>query len=274
MFTATIRNESTGLSDLTTRSVPSIVKAHGQWSFQGCFVDNPQNRIIAAEVQGNLPLTVERCMGRCWQFQYTIAGLEAGKDCFCAETLDITSLTPTHEDECKIPCVGDENSACGGESRLLLYHHSSGTLYSPGRDKIGDWESRGCYTDQPHERTLTYQFFADGGLTIEKCTQICYDGGFEYAGVERASECYCGSSIENQARPAAGCDIACIGSGSQNCGGVNRINIYHYEGHTLPQLKGLPTTAEPFRPPAVSWVYDGCHVYVFLVAVTQADYLQ
>lgn len=255
-------SEVQDLSRLATRSTPSILTDHGQWSIQGCFVDDPQHRIIAAEVQGNLPLTVERCMGRCWQFQYTVAGIENGRDCYCAESIDIYALKPAHLDECKSPCVGDESHACGGTARLLLYHHSSGTLYTPSRERIGDWESRGCYTDSPHARTLPYQFFTDGGMTIEKCTQICYEGGFEYAGTERASECYCGSSIENEGkqRPAQECDQACVGNGAQQCGGVHRLNIYHYEGQTLPTLKGLPSAADAFRPPTASWVYDGCHL--------------
>ncbi|KAF2192285.1 copper radical oxidase [Zopfia rhizophila CBS 207.26] len=67
-----------------------------------------------------------------------------------------------------------------------------------------------------------------GALTVALCTSACAPGGYIYAGVEYAQECYCGKAIRNN---EAGTNIedrnmVCNGNATEYCDGPNRLNVY------------------------------------------------
>ena len=59
----------------------------------------------------------------------------------------------------------------------------------------------GCVHDGSHDRlwNKTDQHLSDDGMTQELCFEFCRAQGYAYAGLECASDCYCG----NQAPPAS-----------------------------------------------------------------------
>ena len=130
---------------------------------------------------------------------------------------------------CNMPCTGAAGETCGGEARLTVYQNTGDV--SPPQPLYPGWSSKGCYTDSAADRALPNQVSVEGDMTIEKCTSKCLSQGFSYAGVEFSRECFCASSIGASGHPAtSGCDMPCTGSGTETCGGGDRLNIYQYTG--------------------------------------------
>ncbi len=67
-------------------------------------------------------------------------------------------------------------------------------------------------------------------MTVEACARFCFYNGFTFAGVEHASECYCGSALQARSVAAADgdCSMECSGDASQMCGGPNRLSVYQW----------------------------------------------
>lgn len=87
----------------------------------------------------------------------------------------------------------------------------------------------GCYADEKKLRLLTgfYGNYANTNSPTA-CLDICIQGGFLYAGVQYASECFCGENLPQTATAVADhlCDMKCPGNSSQHCGGYFTMNIY------------------------------------------------
>ncbi|KIM38445.1 hypothetical protein M413DRAFT_30263 [Hebeloma cylindrosporum] len=112
------------------------------------------------------------------------------------------------------------------------------------------WESIGCFTDSPANRTLRTAAFTDvNNMTIESCIAFCTPGGYQYAGVEFSRECYCDNLIESSGVPAidGGCNMTCTGNSAEICGGAARISVF--------------SLTTPPAPPA-GWASVGCYTDV------------
>lgn len=86
----------------------------------------------------------------------------------------------------------------------------------------------GCYADEKKMRLLTgfYGNYANTNSPTA-CLDICIQAGFMYAGVQYASECFCGESKPQVAGVAEElCDMKCPGDTSKNCGGYFTMNVY------------------------------------------------
>ena len=81
-------------------------------------------------------------------------------------------------------------------------------------------------SDGPHEY--------DNILTIGMCINACAEGGFIYAGVEFAYECFCGKQDENLLKYGkisdGECDDICAGDRLESCGSSDKIGIYQGKG--------------------------------------------
>ncbi|XP_026762839.2 xylosyltransferase oxt [Galleria mellonella] len=87
----------------------------------------------------------------------------------------------------------------------------------------------GCYQDEKRLRILS-SFYGNyiNSNSPYSCLDICIQAGFPYAGVQYASECFCG---ENPPPPSASiaddlCDMKCPGDNSKVCGGYFTMNVY------------------------------------------------
>ena len=100
--------------------------------------------IDAAGTVDTVGMTVEACLTFCASKGYPYAGLEYYHECFCGATLAPTSAEAP-DAQCQAPCAGNANEACGGGSRLSLYHSNvvTGPSANPGVD---GWNYVGCWS--------------------------------------------------------------------------------------------------------------------------------
>jgi hypothetical protein len=94
------------------------------------------------------------------------------------------------------------------------------------------WKYLACARD-PAGQPRTLGAASDRGdhVTVETCLDFCAGRGFAYAGVEYASECYCGGAAPAQDRLwrdglLGSCEMPCAGNSTQKCGGAAQIGIY------------------------------------------------
>lgn len=101
----------------------------------------------------------------------------------------------------------------------------------------------GCYGDNRYDRVLTAATYPMTGLMSPQiCMNYCMELGHLYAGVEYASECYCGSADADYARQQRyadkHCQVTCVGNPTESCGGVQKIAVFR----TILQPITAPTT--------------------------------
>lgn len=95
---------------------------------------------------------------------------------------------------------------------------------------------QGCFADSPNQRFLNgFKYNFSGLNSVEFCVQACFRAGFEYAGVEFQSECFCGNFfngllpknaviLENEKCRKYYCDNST--TTTEFCGGFNAIAVY------------------------------------------------
>lgn len=87
----------------------------------------------------------------------------------------------------------------------------------------------GCATDGS-TRSLTGANTATSTMTVQSCVTYCKGLGYSYAGLEYASQCFCGNSMPTADLPVVGeyggCSMACAGNSTQLCGGPNALSLY------------------------------------------------
>lgn len=90
------------------------------------------------------------------------------------------------------------------------------------------WLARGCYKDTiPHAIRNHSDKIGGKDLTVAKCQNVCWASGFDYAGVEAGSDCYCGDFIGAEHSPDQNaCNVPCGGNSSEICGGVSVMNAF------------------------------------------------
>ncbi|KAI0427654.1 WSC domain-containing protein [Xylaria sp. FL1042] len=96
--------------------------------------------------------------------------------------------------------------------------------------KLG-WKYVACAKDPAGQsRTLPDVSVDQSDMTVEKCISICSDKGFEYAGLEFKSQCFCGHGTPQDRLPTRGtqgdCSLPCSGDSNQLCGGAAQVSVY------------------------------------------------
>ncbi|KAI9686680.1 MAG: hypothetical protein M1820_010584 [Bogoriella megaspora] len=95
----------------------------------------------------------------------------------------------------------------------------------------GNMTYQGCWTDQIPVTPLalpTLQYDSAQN-TVELCTQSCVNAGFSIAGVQNATQCYCGNSLNSQSAVLTvdkSCRKKCPADGTEICGGNNRLSVF------------------------------------------------
>lgn len=93
-----------------------------------------------------------------------------------------------------------------------------------------NWQYVGCGSDSTSGRTLNSASTSSGSMTVESCINFCQGKGYSYAGLEYASQCYCGDSVASDRAPKAGilgnCFSPCTGDSTEYCGGASALSIY------------------------------------------------
>ena len=121
------------------------------------------------------------------------------------------------------------------------------------------WTDKGCYVDSVNGRILPTAVPGGNTMTVESCVLSCAANGYRVAGMEYASECYCGNQIvsggkQDTANPN-GCNMNCAGNNQEICGGPSRMSIWSNYTGTVPVL--APPVQQTTGLPG-NWQYVGC----------------
>ncbi|XP_062408873.1 sialate:O-sulfotransferase 1 [Sardina pilchardus] len=88
----------------------------------------------------------------------------------------------------------------------------------------------GCFLDDAKDRALKGTVFYDfRRMTSSLCQDTCSESGYQFAGLEYGSECYCGNRIAGPRMREEECNLDCKGEKGSICGGVARLSIYKVE---------------------------------------------
>ncbi|KAL3421446.1 WSC domain-containing protein [Phlyctema vagabunda] len=220
---------------LNKRAVAPPAVLPGTWTYQGCYTDPGPRTLAGASYTSAAAMTDESCISYCANLGYIFAGTEYGSECYCGNVLASTGAVAPSTD-CSTACSGNSTQACGAGNRLTVFWNGKtpppGPKTNPG---VANYGYFGCYTEGTSGRALSVGIAVPGGganMTVANCVSACAAASttYVYAGVEYASECYCGVSIATSATVAPGgisdCSMTCNGNSSEFCGAGNRLNIY------------------------------------------------
>lgn len=94
-----------------------------------------------------------------------------------------------------------------------------------------NWAYQGCAKDDISARTLTGASTSSESMTVATCVSFCENKGHSLAGLEYASECYCGDEYSSADRaPQSGvlgaCAQPCSGDEGEVCGAAGALSVY------------------------------------------------
>ncbi|PPQ65262.1 hypothetical protein CVT24_011417 [Panaeolus cyanescens] len=107
--------------------IPSLVPAPAGWTYIGCYEDS-MSRTLDGGYRNTQDMTIMSCISVCQGNGFSIAGVEGGYQCYCANTIKAGAVKKT-ETECGMACVGDDllsagrlaSQRCGDLWRLNIY---------------------------------------------------------------------------------------------------------------------------------------------------------
>lgn len=241
-------------------------------SYVGCYVDSSSSRVLATPGPlGAVLNSPVACIDKCVSLGFTYAGVEYASECWCGNSLPAAwTGSPSvsafaKPGECNVrACPGATTQACGAGNRLAVYiaggsvsapttQSTVGGFFSVGSGTATAYNILGCYPDNyPISRSLKNSV-AVSGNSPTVCATACFNLGYQYAGLEYASECYCGNLLTatiSNASPSP-CNMPCAGDPTKICGGSNFLTIYRNTGMT-------PTNLVGFTNGATTWTYAVC----------------
>lgn len=97
-------------------------------------------------------------------------------------------------------------------------------------DLPAGWSHLGCFQDAISRILLGAKpvDYLQGDVSSEECINHCVSGGYKLAGTENGRECWCGSSIRDDAvrLPESQCGKPCQGQSTELCGGSWAIDVF------------------------------------------------
>ncbi|KAF8464887.1 WSC domain-containing protein [Kalaharituber pfeilii] len=249
-ITATTTTTAAATTTTTTTTATAAPTLRPGYVYLGCASEGTGGRALDKDAFASSTMTTEACQDYCTGKGYPLSGTEYSTECYCGTTLAYNSALGSTA--CTMPCGGNSNQICGGPSALSVYNNTE--LAPPKVPSevpfVGHYLSLGCYTEGTTGRALSGDATALGNMTVAYCVGFCSDRGFSHAGVEYATECYCGGAVGNGAVKAAdgGCTMVCGGDPYAYCGGPGRINVYARESastQSTPSVSATPSTTLP-----------------------------
>ena len=147
------------------------------------------------------------------------------------------------------------NTSCGAPTTLGPV---TSTIFTDMTAK--GWEYLGCGVDVYGNPALGGDPLEDSHtMTVENCITLCGSKGFSIAGLEYASQCFCGNTLPARASPTpgfiGGCNMPCAGNSNELCGAGSRLSLYQKctgtcqnaqfglegQGVTVPAVTPVPT---------------------------------
>ncbi|KAI6217860.1 Protein xylosyltransferase [Aphelenchoides fujianensis] len=164
--------------------------------------------------------------------------------CSFPDTLADSAFNRMTTEVCRLQL---EDVACDLDPAGWPVHEIENTCSKFDRSAYGQY--KGCYEDSAKQRLLRgFKYEFTDSNTPDRCLQHCLRIGFQLAGVEYKSECFCGSlgdleggnlheqQVECQRYP-------CPGNQSLPCGGFNALAVY--TTGVVHNAKPIPAYVEP-----------------------------
>ncbi|KAJ3526946.1 hypothetical protein NM208_g10945 [Fusarium decemcellulare] len=249
-----------GDAGIGTMFDPSPGDKVGPWAYIGCAPEGNTRTLNKYAVSSD-SMTIQYCTASCKAQGYPLAGMENGRECYCAGSLT-SGASYMKASTCaslrKMVCRGNMTQYCGGPDSLTIWNDTS---YTPptalvvGQTKISNGIATyyGCYSEGANGRALSADSTADTvRMTNEMCVAFCQAGGYTFAGTEYSQECYCGNSItSNNITDITQCSMQCRGNIFSYCGAGNRLSVWKI---SQPDKPTGPITAL-----GGAAVYSGCY---------------
>lgn len=209
-------------------AVPAIAGTGASgMTYQGCYTDATSSgaHALSNVVSVSGSLSVETCTAACSSAGYSIAGMLYGSQCLCGNSLAYDALKVVDR-ACSTTCPGDSTQSCGQAGRISVW--SGGTPSQAGAygnvNTLTGYSYASCYVDNANNvRALSGKSTSTSSMTVESCAAFC--SGYQYFGLEYASECYCGQTLT--AATGSGCTMLCAGNNTELCGGSNALSVYN-----------------------------------------------
>jgi hypothetical protein len=118
------------------------------WTYQGCWVDGLNGRILNHQQPDSQALTQQSCVAACAAAGYTIAGMEWSVQCFCDTKIYNGGALAANQGDCNMPCSGNAAETCGAGSRMTLYSIGTPQVFHPPSVQTtglpANWVYKGC----------------------------------------------------------------------------------------------------------------------------------
>ncbi|KAH9979503.1 copper radical oxidase [Lactifluus volemus] len=211
------------------------------WSYNACWVDNANGRILQTELPDNQALTVQNCIASCASQNFPLAGLESSVQCFCGNEL-VEGAVLASNSNCNMACSGSSSQACGGPNRISLYSSQPVTALAVPTVQTtnlpGNWQYSHCLAEPGGNQVFPYQITLANNNSAQNCLSQCSTFGYAAAGMAFANECYCGDFANIAANggttaPETDCNMACTGDPLHLCGGAQRLQLYLWNGNLV-----------------------------------------
>jgi len=202
-----------------------------------CIAEGTTGRALTGAATAANDMTPSKCATYCASQGFKYAGVEYSTECYCSNTISNGASLSLPSSQCNMGCSGDVNTICGGGCALSLFTNpsivppvsSSNTPTVSGNLPSG-WSAASTQCIQEVSgRALTGASIAGSSMTVSTCLSFCEARGFQLAGLEFGSECYCASNLSNGAslsQASSQCNMPCANDATSSCGGPNAIQLY------------------------------------------------
>ncbi|KAJ7087736.1 WSC domain-containing protein, partial [Mycena epipterygia] len=111
---------------LTLFQKPTAVTSSGWTLSNACAVDTSA-RILQGYSVSTSSNTPSTCQSTCASKGFSIAGVENGNECYCANSISGGTPSAASTSDCSVACAGDSASKCGGGWRMQIYTAAAAT---------------------------------------------------------------------------------------------------------------------------------------------------
>jgi hypothetical protein len=257
-YKANAGSSGTGTSGGSSSSATaSAVPAATNVAYLGCYGETGNPRALTALYTSGSSMSVDLCAQKAQALNLQYFGLEYASQCLAGSVLNSAS-TPIAATKCSMKCAGNSTQTCGGSNAISMYNNTQYINPNPvnvPNQPGSQYGYVGCYTEGvgaralgPTDRTGSAATPASASLTVEACAAFCFAKGYNWMGVENSNLCFCNAAGPiNSAVLApegeAGCNMACAGNPTQNCGAGSRLNVYQLKtGSASARFAGSTTT--------------------------------
>jgi hypothetical protein len=230
-------------SGWSSASAIGIAEGLSGRALQGAMIDTPD-------------MTIPKCLSYCTTQGYQYAGLEFATQCWCGNALlGGASLSLTSQN-CNMKCGGD-SQICGGPDCLNIFVNPSLAVVSSTPVSVATsqptialpsgWSlaSTVGIAEGTTGRALQGAMIDTPDMTVPKCLNYCTTQGFQYAGLQYSTQCWCGSSFSGGASlslTSPSCNMPCGGQAGTICGGPSCLTVYVNPTLAITSTSSAPVT--------------------------------